>query len=289
MPSSANLNVTANHIFLYFRDLSGAQDFYEGTLGLKRVLDYGFASIHQVSPTTYVGLVDEKRGMHQSTLPKTVTLSFITREIDDWYGYLDGKGVEMHRALVDAARHPTRGFVALDPEGYFLEFETFLPHPQNTGLRQQLDKFNAMYPTGDQETSRPGTLGVQGNIIWLYYKSLSDAQRFYTDVMGFKLLVEQSFATVYRSSETGFIGLVDGAQGLHPFSEEKAVTVSFFTDDIQSWFSHLKARGVRLHTPSIAVESQAVETFVAYDVGGYFLEFDRFLDHEKNRDILVTF
>lgn len=289
MSPSANLNVTANHIFLYFRDLSGAQDFYEGTLGLKRVLDYGFASIHQVSPTTYVGLVDEKRGMHQSMLPKTVTLSFITREIDDWYGYLDGKGVVMHRALADAARHPTRGFVALDPEGYFLEFETFLPHPQNTGLRQQLDRFNAMYPTGDKETSRPGTLGVQGNIIWLYYKSLANAQRFYTDMMGFKLLVEQSFATVYRSSETGFIGLVDGAQGLHPFSEEKAVTVSFFTDDIQSWFSHFKARGVRLHTPSIAVESQAVETFVAYDVGGYFLEFDRFLDHEKNRDILVTF
>jgi hypothetical protein len=40
----------------------------------------------------------------------------------------------------NATRHPTRGFVAYDPEGYFLEFETFLDHPQNAALRRALGK-----------------------------------------------------------------------------------------------------------------------------------------------------
>ena len=38
----------------------------------------------------------------------------------------------------DATRHPTRGFVAYDPEGYFLEFERFLDHPQNAALLKAL-------------------------------------------------------------------------------------------------------------------------------------------------------
>lgn len=288
MTSSETLNIKANHIFLYYKDLAGARKFYEGTLGLNRVLDFGFASIHQISPTSYVGLVDEARGMHKTDEPKTVTLSFITEEIDEWYQYLNEKGLKMHRPLGDATRHPTRGFVAYDPEGYFLEFETFLQHAQNDKLRVQLDKTKAVYPEKNQKTTRSEKLGVQGNIIWLYYKDLAAAQRFYERIMGFKLLTDQGFAKVYSSSKTGFIGLVDEAQGLHRFSEEKSVTVAFFTDDVKRWFSHLKNNDVKLHTSSIMVESEAVENFVAYDVGGYFLEFDRFLDHEKNHDIIAA-
>ena len=35
--------------------------------------------------------------------------------------------------MIGATRYPTRGFVAYDPEGYSLEFETFLDHAQNGG------------------------------------------------------------------------------------------------------------------------------------------------------------
>jgi predicted enzyme related to lactoylglutathione lyase/catechol 2,3-dioxygenase-like lactoylglutathione lyase family enzyme len=288
MALSNSLNIKANHVFFYYQNLAGAQKFYEETLGLKRVLDYGFASIHQISRTTFVGLVDETRGMHRTTEPKSVTLSFITEEIDAWYQYLTGKSVKMHRPLKNATRHPTRGFVARDPEGYFLEFETFLQHEQNTKLQRQLKEIEAFYPLENQKTTRPGNLGVQGNIIWLYYKDLPAAQRFYEEVIGLDLLVNQSFAKVYSSSKTGFIGLVDESQGLHRFSEEKSVTVAFFTDDVKSWFSHFKAKNVDLHSQSIMIESDAVEYFVAYDVGGYYLEFDRFLEHAWNQKMLRT-
>ena len=286
MISPEDLNIEATHIFMYYKDLLGAQNFYEGTLGFKRVLDYGFATIHQISPTSYIGLVDEAKGMHKTNEPKTVTLSFITKEIDEWYQYLNDKGLQMHHPLGDATRHPTRGFVTYDPEGYFLEFETFLQHEQNDKLRWQLDKTKAVYPGKCQKTTRPEKLGIQGNIIWLYYKDLAAAQRFYGRIMGLKLLTDQGFAKVYSSSKTGFIGLVDEAQGLHCFSEEKSVTIAFITDDVKRWFSHLNDADVKFHTPSIMVEGDAVENFVAYDVGGYLVEFDRFLDHQRNQDIL---
>lgn len=286
MTLSRNLDIKANHVFLYYKNLAKGQEFYEETLGLKCVLDYGFASIHQISPTSYIGLVDETSGIHKATEPKTVTLSFITEEIDAWYQYLTGKDVPMHHPLRNATRHPTRGFVAYDPEGYFLEFETFLQSEQSSKLEQQLRKAKAFYPVEGQKTTRPESLGVQGNIIWLYYKDLAAAQNFYEEILGLELLIDQGFAKVYSSSQTGFIGLVDEAQGLHRFSEEKAVTVSFFTDNVEDWLSHFKAKGVELHTSSIEIESNAVEYVVAYDVGGYLLKFDRFLDCEQNQEIL---
>ena len=128
------LNLQANLVFFYYKDIPAAQEFYENVLGLELVVEQEFTKIYQVSPTSFVGLVDEKRGLHRASESKAVTLSFITEQIDEWYQYLLRKGVKMHRPLHDATAHPTRGFVACDPEGYFLEFERFLEHPENTKL-----------------------------------------------------------------------------------------------------------------------------------------------------------
>lgn len=85
-----------------------------------------------------VGLVDEAQGLHRASETKAVTLSFVVQDIDGWYRYLTSKGVPMRGEVKDATRHPTRGFVAYDPEGYFLEFERFLDDPQNARLNAAL-------------------------------------------------------------------------------------------------------------------------------------------------------
>ena len=125
-------------MFLYYRDVPAAQRFYEDVIGLTLTVDQGFAKIYQVSPTSFIGLVDEAQGLHRASETKAVTVSFVTERVDQWYAYLVSKGVRMRSPLGNATRHPTRGFVAYDPEGYFLEFETFLDHPQNAALRRAL-------------------------------------------------------------------------------------------------------------------------------------------------------
>ena len=77
-------------------------------------------------------------------------------------------------------------------------------------------------PEGQTPTGRPPSLGVQANIVFLYYKDIPRAQRFYEDVIGLTLTVDQGFAKIYQVSPTSFIGLVDEAQGLHRASEAKA-------------------------------------------------------------------
>lgn len=278
--------IQANMVFFYYPDLDAAEAFYTEILGLEKVLDYGFARICRISPTTYIGLVDETKGMHDPEEPKSVTLSFVTDEIDEWYAYLEEKGVGMRGPLGDATRHPTRGFVAYDPAGYFLEFESFLDHPQNARLHEALEGRKALYPEEGADTGRPATLGIRANVIWLYYRDIPEAQAFYEDRFGSSLLVDQDFAKIYSSSPTGFVGLVDEAQGLHRFSERKAVNVCFLTDRIDAWFDRLREAGVEIRN---ALEDHAgipVRTFVGFDPGGYFIEFDDFQEDPQNQRLL---
>ncbi len=274
-----------NMFFLYYKDLPRAVAFYQNTLGLQLVLDYGFAKGFRVSQSCFVTLVDETKGMHKTSEPRTVTLAFITQEVDGWYTYLKEKGVKISHPLGNATRHPTRGFVAVDPEGYLLEFETFLKHDQNTKLRRLLEKTSPIYPP-KQAGTRPANLGVQGNVLWLYYKDVAEAQAFYSKHLGLELLVDQGFAKVYSSSPTAFIGLVDEAKGLHRFSKEKSVNIGFITPDIDRWYGYLVKKGLTMRNPLKEAEGGKVRAFVTFDPAGYYLEFDTFNRHPKNETIL---
>ncbi len=283
---SAYPSIRANLVFFYYRDLEKAKRFYEEILGLERVLDYGFASIHRITQSSYLGLVDESRGMHRASEPKTVTLSFLTAEIDGWYQYLKSCEVPMRGPVRDATRHATRGFVAFDPEGYFLEFERFLDHPENAALHAHLEGREAVYTAAGISSRRPANLGLLANVIWLYYRDVPAAREFYEQTLGAKLLVDQEFAKVISSSPTGFIGLVDESQGLHRFSEEKAVTIAFITDNVDDWFIRLATPGLTMKEEIGSSLAVPVRAFVTLDPAGYYLEFDRFLDDGRNRRLL---
>ncbi len=103
-PKSRALDIQANITFFYYKDLAGAAGFYENLLGLQLVLDYGFARAYRVSRSSFLCLVDETEGMHKTTEPKAVTLSFISPEVDGWYHYLKAKGVKMHSPLRSSTR-----------------------------------------------------------------------------------------------------------------------------------------------------------------------------------------
>jgi lactoylglutathione lyase len=284
---TTGMNIHANSAFFYYDDLDGAVHFYQDVLGFQCVLDYGVAKIFQTSQTSYIGVV--KGGMHSTDEPKSVTLAFVVDDVDAWYSYLTEEGVPIQSNIETATQHPTRSFTALDPEGYHVQFEMFLDQAPNRVILDYLGTTKAWYPPRELESSRPANLAVRGSIFWLYYEDLAGAQQFYEDALGLELLVDQEIPKIYSSSPTGFIGLNDAKISSHSATEEKAVNLSFFTDDADAWLRHLQAKGVRLRSEEIFVESDAVRVCIAYDPEGYFLEFDAFLDTEENKDIIDSF
>lgn len=279
--------ILATNAFYYYDDVDAAWAFYTETLGFRTVVDYGFAKILRVAGSSYLTLVDAKEGMHSTDEPRSVTLAIVTEEVEGWYDYLNAQGVPMRADLGASAGSPHDGFVAVDPEGYFLEFERFNPHDENELLIPALAEGGALYAAPGVQTSRPENLGVQATVLWLYYRDLERMQRFYRDVLGRDMIVDQGWAKVYPVSSTGYIGLVDEERGLHQSTDEKSVTVSFFTDDVEGWLAYMRGReGFEFRTPELDDESGLVSVFVGYDPEGYFLEWDTFLDKEGNEDLL---
>ena len=279
--------IIASNAFYYYADVESAWRFYANVLGFETVADYGFAKIMRVAPASYLTLVDAAEGMHSADEPKTVTLALVTEEVEGWYDYLMSRGVPMRGELSVTDGRPHDGFVAIDPEGYFLEFERFNPHPENDRLMPVLDGIEALYVSSESGSSRPADLGIQATVLWLYYVDVPGAQAFYEQAMGLPLMVDQGWAKMYPLSGTGFLGLVDAERGLHKATEQKGVTVSFFVDDVDRWFGVMEdADGFELRTDGLTDESGRVRVFVGYDPEGYFLEWDTFLDVAGNEELL---
>jgi catechol 2,3-dioxygenase-like lactoylglutathione lyase family enzyme len=275
----------ASNAFYYYSDLEAAARFYGEVLGFDTVADYGFAKILRLAPTSYLTLVDVTKGMHSADEPKTVAIAILTDQLDEWFAYLQAEKVPMKHQLRVKGGSAHDGFVAIDPEGYLLEFERFNHHPENEKLMPVLDVITPLL--GRAGSRRPADLGVKGTVVWLYYDRLQPIERFYEDVLGLRLMVDQGWAKVYPTSPTGFLGLVDGAKGMHSATDKAAVNVSFFTDDVAGWFERLSGdERIELRHDAIQVESDSVHVFVGYDPGGYFLEFDTFIAHPRNDRLL---
>ena len=115
---------------------------YTQTLGLRVAADYGFAKFLQVAPTSYLTLVDGTEGMHTPDEQKAVTVSFFTDDLEGWYPYVsETDAFELRSTEIQAdSVGRFRAFVGYDPEGYYLEFDTFLPHKLNVRLLESLNR-----------------------------------------------------------------------------------------------------------------------------------------------------
>jgi uncharacterized glyoxalase superfamily protein PhnB len=285
MTTKATPPFQANNAFFYYRNIDGAAEFYHTVLGANVVADYGFAKTLQLAHSSFLTLVDATKGMHTADEPKTVTLALVTEQVEDWYAYLTRQGVAFQQALQVQAGSPHDGFVALDSEGYFLEFERFNPHPENERLLPRL----AALPPGPPAagaSQRPADLTIRATILWLYYQEPALIRRFYQSALGLEEVVEQGFAQIYATSPSGFLGPVLAGRGLHPYTEQKAVTISLLSDDLEAWFARLQQDGqFRLRTAEIVTRDR-YRAFVGYDPEGYYMEFNTFLEHPDNQRLL---
>ncbi len=282
-------NIIANNAFFYYADLDAAWRFYGGVLGLETIADYGFAKIMRIAETSYLTLVDAEFGLKSADQPKTVALALVTDELGGWWDHLVAQGVDMKSSSYSPTEGSAHdGFVAIDPEGYYLEFERFNHHPENQRLMPILDALTPKYPAQGNPTSRPPELGIKATVLWLYTPDVGAMSRFYEEVMGFEVTVDQGWAFIHATSASGFIGPVDGAKGMHSWTEEKAVMLSFLTTDLDAWFTHLTTEPTfDLREEGIVEETRAgARVFVGADPDNYLIEFDEFFETDGNEALL---
>ncbi len=284
----SDFGIRANNLFLYYKDLEKAGDFYSKTLGMEQVGDYGMALIFRMTLDSYLILVDANAGMHTAEEPKTVALALLTEQLEEWYTYLKGENVEFKYEYQPEEKSAHDGFVVVDPEGYLLEFEKFNQHPENERFVPILTQNKTTTIHSDHEHTVPDGLGIHSTITWLYYKDVLAMQHYYQDIFGLEMVADQGWTKIYRASNTGFLAIVDERRGMHSFTEKKAVNVGFIIDDVIPWFAYAKENKLfKLYDEELGIDPETrYKSFVGFGPEGYYIEFDRFYPHEDNTLLL---
>ena len=109
--------------FIYYRDLQKGIDFYGNTLGFPMEIDQGWCKIYRISEGGYVGVVDEKRGMHRSHEVKPVQICLRVPNVDEFYTYIRGLNLDGLSEMFESRELKIRAFVFNDPEGYQIEIQ----------------------------------------------------------------------------------------------------------------------------------------------------------------------
>ncbi len=292
--SKDNMNqrdIIGNNAFLYYKNYDEATNFYGDILGFKNVFEFpDFATIFQTTKSTFITVVnDNGRGMHSSDEPKTIAIALVTDQLDGWYQYALSQDLNIKNPPKPLADNPHHAFLVTDPGGYILEFEHFADHPENKEFIPLLNNSENIY--GVKGSQRPDNLAFKASIYWLYHGNEEEAEAFYQEVMGLKMIVKQSFSDILTSSPTGYIGLVEDGVGIHNATHEKAVNVGFMTNSAQAWFDYLKEQPTfSLRTEELYHEQDGqgnnlIDIVIGYDPDNYFIEIDEFLDTEFNKEL----
>ena len=113
---------------------------------------------------------------------------------------------------------------------------------------------------------------VRGVITWLYYRDLPRAQKFYEDIMGLKMEVDQGWSVIYKIVDGAYVGLVNGTHGYHKANNIKPVILCLNVEDADAWHKKLVYNGLEIETLPQESERLKVKVFMFKDIEGYTIE-----------------
>jgi len=118
-------------------------------------------------------------------------------------------------------------------------------------------------------------ISFSDSITFLYTKDLQATTKFYVEVMGLSLVLDQGDCQVFRVSPESYLGF---CQRVTAPDNPQGVIFTFVTPDVDGWASRLRDCGVVFEKePALNPEYQIYNCFFR-DPNGYLLEIQRFLD-----------
>jgi catechol 2,3-dioxygenase-like lactoylglutathione lyase family enzyme len=119
-------------------------------------------------------------------------------------------------------------------------------------------------------------LEIDGVIVFYYYDDVTEAAKFYREVMGFKLVMtREEWVRIFMVKPNFYLGLVKGDRGYHKASPTKPVMLTLDVpgnDNVETWFEHLKKLGVRTIDEAPRIRENGGKVFLLEDPEGYVIE-----------------
>lgn len=125
---------------------------------------------------------------------------------------------------------------------------------------------------------RPPIDAPQKLITFLYYVDLARAMRFYEDVMGLVLEIDQGWSKIYRVTPNGYLGLVDETRGSHRANPIKPVQICLRVSDVDAWHAYIAGLGIEVLRGPRSNRELKIRAFIFNDPEGYQIEIQSALE-----------
>jgi lactoylglutathione lyase len=109
-------------------------------------------------------------------------------------------------------------------------------------------------------------------ITLFYYRDLPAAMRFYEDVLGLPLAIDQGWCKIYRICPGAHVGLVDEARGMNKWAAVKPVQLCIRVPDVDGWYGYARAAGLANLSDLFVNDELGIRAFVFRDPEGYQIE-----------------
>jgi len=119
--------------------------------------------------------------------------------------------------------------------------------------------------------NRPDTAN-QLAITFFYYRDLPRAMRFYEDILGLPLAIDQGWCKIYRICPGAHVGLVDETRGMNKWAAVKPVQLCIRVAQVDDWFAYAQAKGLDNLSKLFVNEALGIRAFVLTDPEGYQIE-----------------
>jgi catechol 2,3-dioxygenase-like lactoylglutathione lyase family enzyme len=121
---------------------------------------------------------------------------------------------------------------------------------------------------------------IEQQVIFFYTRDLATTARFYEDLFGLKLALDQGSCRIYRVAGSAFVGFCErpDAPGGPSSEPVKHVILTFATHEVDAWYQRLVAAGVSFEKPPQLYPQYKIYHCFLRDPNGYLLEIQQFLD-----------
>jgi catechol 2,3-dioxygenase-like lactoylglutathione lyase family enzyme len=115
---------------------------------------------------------------------------------------------------------------------------------------------------------------INAQITFCATRDLEAAARFYEEVIGLPLVLDQGGCRIYRTTGDAYLGFCQRDAAPEP----AGVILTLVTDDVDGWHERLSAAGIAFEKEPAVNPDYGIYHCFLRDPSGYLVEIQRFLD-----------
>ena len=116
---------------------------------------------------------------------------------------------------------------------------------------------------------------IHQQITFLYTKDLERSKKFYEEILGLQLALDQGACLIFRCCQNAFIGICENPE---VSTNPTGIILTLVTPEVNAWYQALRDKGIPIEKPPTYNPKYNIEHFFTRDPDGYLIEIQKFLD-----------